>query len=317
MPVSAIVFYNNTVVGDTLVVGILDADKTPQLLVPGIVFSSPDPCANQPTFPADCRIKIKSGSGAEHLQFQIGGKIFGGKTGFGAWNLNMTTLLLDSSGNLIPKSVSTIPFAIQLTPATLRVTVPVNVAVSVDGVKLSPGPALVPVVLGDHNITVPNIAQIDATTREVFDHWGDDGSTDPFRIILIVNDTNLEAVFVTQHLLTIEGPQPSSEGAGWYDASAVATFSVQAVEPMSGPLGLLGGKLKFQAWYENGTLLTDQTTGTITMNTPHTITAVWQTDYLLPAAILVGIIILLAFAYLVAHRRRRTPKKTGSKRRSR
>ncbi len=317
IPISAIVFYNNTVAGDTLVVGILDAEKSPQLPVPGVVTSSPDRCTNQPTFPADCRIMIKSGSGAEHLEFQIGGKIFGGKIGLGAWNLNMTALLLDSSGNLIPKSVSTILFAIQLTPATLRVIVPVNVAVSIDGVKLPPGPAQVPVVLGDHNITVPTIAQVDTMTRQVFDHWGDDGSTDPYRTVLITNDTNFEAVYVTQHLLTIEGPQLTSEGAGWYDESAAATFSVQAVEPMSGPLGLLGGKLKFQGWYENGTLLTDQTSGTIRMNTPHTITAIWQTDYSLPAAVLVGIVILLAFAYLVAHRRRSTRKRTVSKRRSR
>lgn len=317
LPISAIVFYNNTVAGETLVIGLLDADKTPQLPVPGVVTSSPDPCANQPSFPADCRIKTKSGSGAEHLEFKIGGKIFGGKSALGPWNLNMTTLLLDSSGNLIPKSVSTILFAIQLTPATLQVIVPVNVAVSIDGVKLPPGPTQVPVVLGDHNMTVPPIAQIDTTTRKVFDHWSDDGSTNPNRTILITKDTNVEAVYITQHLLTIEGPQLTSEGAGWYDENAVATFSVQSVESMSGPLGLLGGKLKFQGWYENGTLLTDQTTGNIKMNTPHTINANWQTDYSLPAATLLGIVILLAFAYLVAKRRRGTRKRTASKRRSR
>ncbi len=249
------------------------------------------------------------------MEFKIGG-ILGSKPGLGTWDLNMTAFLLDSNGNLIPQSVSSIPFAIQLTPAILRVIVPANVAVSIDGVKQPPGPAQVPVVLGEHNITLPTIAQIDTTTRVRFNHWAD-GSTDSNRTVLITNDTSIEVVYVTQHLLTVAGPQLTSEGAGWYDEGAAATFSVPAVEPMSGPLGSLGGKLRFQGWYENGELLTDQTTGTITMSTPHTITAIWQTDYSVPAAILVGIIIILILAYLVARRRTSKRKRPPSRPRSR
>ncbi len=314
IPVTAIVFYNDTAPGNSLRVAILDADKTPQTIVPGIVTSSFDPCVNPPVLAALCAIHLSASSGAEHLEFKIGG-ILGDKRGPGIWNLNITAVLLDSNNQLIPKSVSTILFAIQLVPATLRVTVPAAVSVTVDGVKQPPGPAQVGVALGEHNMTVPSLAQVDPTTRVRFDHWAD-GPTDTSRRVFITNDTNIEAVYVTQYLLTITGPQLTSMGAGWYDEGTTATFSVPSVEPMSEPLGFLGGKLKFQGWYENGKLLTDQTTGTITMNKPHTIAAVWQTDYSLPAAILVGIIIILAFAYLTA-RRRRTAKRTRPRTRRR
>ncbi len=296
-----------------MMVGILDADKTPQTIVPGIVTSANHPCVNPPLLAALCKVNISAGSGAERMEFKIGG-ILGNKRGLGTWDLNITAALFDSTGKLVLNSASSIVFAIQQTPATLTVVVPADVAVSIDGVKLPSGPAQVPVLLGDHNITVPTIAQVNATTRVRFDHWAD-GSTDLNRTVFITNDTSLEAVYVTQRLLTVAGLGLTSEGAGWYDEGATATYSVPLVESMSGLFGILGGKLKFQGWYENGELLTDQTTGTITMSKPHTITAVWQTDYSVPAMILVGVLLILAFAYLMA--RRRTAKRTRPRTRRR
>jgi len=307
IPVTAIVFYNNTVPGYTVKVGILDAEKTPQTLIPGIVLSYPDPCLNQPVLEALCVVRTPASSGAEHLDFKIGG-ILGGKRGPGTWALNITTALFDSNNTLVPKSVSSVPFEIELTPVTLTVTVPAAVAVSVDGVQQQPGPAEVGVALGEHNITVPEIAQVDATTRLRFDHWAD-GLTDTNRTVLVSSATNFEVVYVTQNLLTLTGPQPISTGAGWYDADATATFSVETIEQMSGLLGMLGGKLKFQGWYENGELLTDLTTGTIFMNRPHTLTAVWQEDYSVPVVIISGLVIILSLAYLVTHRRTTQPRR--------
>jgi hypothetical protein len=305
--VSATIFYNGSAPGNSLLVGILDADKTPQTVVAGIITRSSRPCANPP-LAAVCRMNISAGSGAEQLEFQIGG-ILGDKHGIGRWNLNITAVLLDSANKLIPNSASSILFTIQLTPAIFTVIVPAAVTVYVDGVKQPPGPAQVPVVLGEHNVTLPTIAQVDATTRVRFDHWAD-GSTEANRTLFIANDTSFEIAYVTQHLLTITGPQLTSTGAGWYDENTTAAFSVAPVEPMSGHLGVLGGKLKFQGWYENGKLLTDQTSGTIIMNQPHTITAVWQTDYSLPALILLGILIVVALVYLFVRRGNITKRKT-------
>jgi hypothetical protein len=246
-------------------------------------------------------MNIPAGAGAEHLKFQIGG-ILGDKHAIGTWNLNITTALVDQTGKLVEDSANSISFAVQLTPAILTVVVPASVAVSVDGMKQPTGPTQVPVVVGDHNITVPTFAQVDASTRVRFDHWPD-GSTNPNTTLFVGNDTNIEVAYVTQYLLTVAGPQLTSTGAGWYDADATATFSVASTEPMNDPLGALGGKLRFQSWYEDGKLLTDQTSGSITMHQPHTVTAVWQADYSQPATIIVGIMIIaFAIAYLLVRK---------------
>jgi hypothetical protein len=305
--VTAIVYYSNTTPGNYLVTGIIDQDMTHHEITPGIVTSSPDSCLNQPVLAALCVIRINTGSGAEHMDFKIGG-ILGGKRGPGTWNLNITTALFDPNHNLIPKTTSTVLFGIQLTPVMVKVTVPASVAVSVDGVQQPAGPAVIGVALGEHNVSVPALVQVDTTTRLMFDHWPD-GSTDTNRTIFITSDANITVTYVTQNLLTIAGPQATSTGAGWYNEDQTATFSVAATEPMAGLLGNFGGEMKFQGWYENGQLLTSSATGTVSMNRPHTIAAVWQADYSEPALILTGIVIVFALAYLMA--RRRTNKPAG------
>jgi len=311
--VTAIVYYNNTTPGNYLYTGIIDQDTTPHEITPGIVTSSPDSCLNQPVLAALCVIGIKTATSAEHLNFKIGG-ILGGKHGPGTWDLNMTTALFDPAHNLIPKTTSTVLFGIQLTPLALKVTVPASVAISVDGVQEPPGPAVVGVTLGKHNISVPALVQVGPTTRLMFDHWPD-GSTDTNRTVFIISDTNITIAYVTQNLLTLAGPQAISTGAGWYNEAETATFSVAQTEPIPGLLGSLGGKMKFQGWDENGQLLTSSTTGTISMNRPHTLTAVWQADYSEPLLILTGILIIFALAYLMVRRRPNKPARRRPHRR--
>lgn len=77
---------------------------------------------------------------------------------------------------------------------------------------------------------------------------------------------------------------------------------------MSGLLGTLGGNLKFQGWYENGTLLTSQPSGTIAMKSAHSITATWQADYSEPAAIIVGTLVVVALAGYLFMRKREIVK---------
>ena len=152
IPVTVTVYYNDTTPGYELVVGILDARAVPQSVVPGIVTTSTDPCLNQGELAARCVIKVPTASGVERIGFQIGG-IFGGERGPGMWYLNMTSVLLDGKGNLVPHSMSSTIFSMNLTPVTLNVVVPGSVAVSVDGVEQAPGPSAVGVALGQHNIS--------------------------------------------------------------------------------------------------------------------------------------------------------------------
>jgi hypothetical protein len=316
IPVAVMVYYNNTVPGDGLVVGILDAALRPQRIVPGVVISSTDPCINQPELAALCTITIRAASGAERITFQIGG-IFGGRRAPGTWVLNFTSALIDVQGHLVPGSVSSTIFMITLVPVALTISVPAQVAVSVDGVQQTPGPVSIGVGLGQHNITVPELVQVNETTRLRFTQWSD-GYPTTLRSIVVINATTLQAVYVRQNLLTLIGAGQNATGTGWYDANTNATFSTNQYQPMRGVLASFGAKLVFHGWFENGQLLTSSSTGTIGMGSPHTLTAIWQVDYSIPEAILFAavaavIVILLALRRRKLTRPRRRRQRTRRK----
>jgi hypothetical protein len=302
IPVTTTVYYNDTTPGYQLAVGILDAGAVPQNIIPGIVTTSTDPCLNQGELGAVCVIKIPAASGVEHIAFQIGG-IFGGNHRPGVWQLNITSAILDEQANLIPHSTSSTIFSIDLTPVTLNVVVPGSVAVSVDGAKQAPGPAAVGVALGQHNITVPALVQVDPTTRLRFDHWSG-GSTETIHTVIVTGNVSVEAVYVTQNLLTIVGTGENTIGAGWYDADTIATFSANQYEPITGLLGAMGAKMTFQGWYENGQLITNSPNGTISMDKPHTLTGVWQADFTVPGGIILGTVAAIVIACLAVRRRK-------------
>jgi hypothetical protein len=305
IPVTATIYYNDTTPTYQLVVGILDSGAAPQSIVPGVVTASTDPCLNQGELGAVCVIKIPAASGVEHIEFQIGG-IFGGKHGPGVWQLNITSTILDRQANVIPHSTSSTIFSIDLAPVMLNVVVPGSVAVSVDGAKQAPGPAAVGVALGQHNVTVPALVQVGPMTRLRFDHWSD-GSVETIHTVIVAGNMSVEAVYVTQNLLTIVGTGPNAIGAGWYDADTIATFSANQYEPITGPLGAMGARMTFQGWYENGQLITNSPNGTISMNKPHTISGVWQADFTVPGGIMLGTVAAIVIAYLAVRRRKTKP----------
>jgi hypothetical protein len=300
--VTATVTYRDADPGYTLLVGILDMDRPSADFVPGIATGSPGGCLNQPVLLAWCVSRTQGSSGVEHLEFRIGG-ILGGNAGVESWNLNMTAALYDANNTLVHGSVSSVPFRIALSPMTLEVLVPAGAVVWVDGVKQQAGPVQLPIGAGTHNVTVPEIVQVDEGTRLRFDHWKD-GPTQPNRIITVNLSESIEAVYVSQYLLTITGQTPSTQGGGWYDQGYVATYSTADTEQMSSLLGLLGGKLTFQGWYENNNLLSDSSIDNIIMNNPHTLTLVTQADYTMPIAILGGLAgSLVVAAYLIFRRK--------------
>jgi hypothetical protein len=304
--VSVTILYNNTVIGTQLVVGVLDAGVSPQALVPGVVTSTTGTCINQAELAARCAISLTKSSGFEHIDFQLGG-ILGGKQEPGVWDLNITSVLIDQQNNLVPDSVSSKLFKIDLTPVELNVNVPSNVPVSVDGVLQPPGPASVGVALGPHVLAVPQFVNVTQSTRLRFDHWSD-GNPSVNRTVDVTNGTTLQADYVTQNLLTLIGVQSNQTVSNWYDSDTNATFSTDQYGPMSGGLNALGLRLSLQGWYENGQLLTSSTTGTISMDKPHVLTAIWQVDYSIPAVIVVVAILAAALlAFLVVRRRKRRP----------
>jgi hypothetical protein len=316
-PLSVVVtvYYNNTVAGYRLVVGVLDADLSPARIVSGIVVSYNDPCANEPEGAAVCAITVPMSSGVERLGFQIGG-IFGGGGKPGSWDLNVTSILMDSQNNLIPGSASSKLFKINLTAVALSVDAPPYVAVSIDGVTEPAGFVSIDVALGQHNITVPQFVNVSQSTRLRFDQWSD-GNPSAHRIIMVTNSTYLKADYVIQNLLTLIGVQGNVTVSNWYDADENGTFSTSQYEPIPGVLGAFGVRQAFRGWYENGRLLTDSPNGIISMDTPHTLTAFWQADYSIPTELTLGIIALVIIILLFTQRKNRNRRRRSKRRRKR
>jgi hypothetical protein len=308
--VTATVGYQNAASGYYLLVGISNAGQTPAKIIPGIPTSSPDRCVNEQILAAYCIVKPRNSTGSEFLEFKIGG-ILGAPNKEGDWKLNMTAALITPNNTLVENSGSTAIFTITISPMILTLKMPAMVTVTVDGVKQPPGPVQLPVSAGAHNLSVPITVPVDNTTRLKFDTWTD-GFAVPNRTVKISSSTTYEAVYVTQYRLTIIGQAASAKGQGWYDEGSIALFSVDDAQPMSGTLGLLGGKLRFQGWYEGNRLQTNSSSDMILMDRPHTLTVHWRPEYTMPLIIMVAVLIILISAYLIIHRRA-TAKSTRDK----
>jgi len=290
----------------TLVIGVLDQAKTQPTAVPAVTVASPYPCLNQPSLNSLCTIRLKNSAGSEYLVVKMGG-ILGNNNTSGTLHLAFSVILLDEKGDGIQHSLSSVPFQISVTPTPLLfVKVPSAVSVSVDGVTQVPGSIDgIPLTVGQHALSVPSLLNANNSTRLKFDHWSD-GSTTPDRSALAGSDIGLEAFYVAQHPLTLNSSLGVTSGAGWYDSNSTATFSVTPTfVPMNGLMGMLGARVGFHGWYENGNLITSSSTATIAMNQAHTLTASWQPDYTLPEAVAaVAIMIVVAVGCLMMKRRR-------------
>jgi hypothetical protein len=318
--VTATITYRDARPGYILVVAILNGGASPKI-VPGTSASSPDQCTNPSVLAAFCTIQTRNSQGAEHLEFKIGG-ILGDSHGSGNWMLNITAALTTPNNTLVRNSGSSISFSISLSPMILTVKVPTSVAASIDGLKQPPGPAQVPISAGLHNLTVPVTVEFDNQTRLKFSRWSD-GITVPNRTVRISTSRAYEAIYVRQYELTTNGQANSAIGQGWYDAGSDAAISVADMEPMSGVLGLLGGKLRFHAWYEDNQFLTNSSLCMIFMDRPHTLTVMWQADYTTPLTYIAVIVAILILAYFTIHHlsrvkapRRRVRKRKRSTRAS-
>ncbi|HYW01477.1 MAG TPA: hypothetical protein VE862_08405 [Candidatus Acidoferrum sp.] len=312
--VSANVSYAGAGQNYTLIVGLLDQDVTPPVPVSAIATASPYPCVNQPSLNPLCAIRLQNASGYESLQIKVGG-ILGNHSIQGAWNLALSVVLLDANNNPVENSRSSVPFQIFFTPTPLLfVKVPFSVSVSVDGIAQLPGPIDgAPLTVGQHSLSVPTLVNVSDTARLRFDHWSD-GSLSPTRSVYAQSDVGLEAFYVTQHSLMLNSSIGVTSGAGWYDSNSTATFSVSPNSaPLPGMMGMLGARLTVQGWYENGSLITSSSTGTISMDQAHTLVASWQPDYTIPEAVTVVIaIIIVAIGYITLKKRSPSKKPKSS-----
>jgi len=107
-------------------------------------------------------------------------------------------------------------------------------------------------------------------------------------------------LYETEYYLKVVSEYEATKGEGWYKAGSVATFSVTT--PFSGPWGI---QYQLKQW--TGDFEGSSATGTILMNGPKEVTALWTTDYT-PfytfLAIVTGATAIVIATILVSWRRR-------------
>jgi hypothetical protein len=312
-PVNVAIPYTGAKRGFWLIVGIADL-KLNNTIVPGTATGSPFPCLNPPVAQAFCQAQLQSDSGVENMQFKIGGIFANAQHPPGIWDLQIAAEILDLNFTVFSRSV--LSFAIDFAPAWLTVEVPGNATFWVDG-NASTG--AIPVALGRHSIAVPMFVTINDTERMRFDSWAD-GFPQPNRTLLVSSNVKLSVVYDTQYRLSIDTNAAGANiaGAGWYDDGSLASFSVTGSQlSTGGVLDLLGAKVTFQGWFEDGKLITANSSGSIEMNSPHTILAEWTTDYSIPVIFFALVVALSLGAYLMINLAGRKTKKTPPGRRTR
>lgn len=291
--------------GDVLLAFVFDGATS--TYASGSGSSSPDKClplgATQLNGKAVCGWFLASSSGTEHLTFDL--QFSTHRT---TYNLVATAAVATTAGEAIFTSLSEQKFSITA-GSKLKLTVDTQstVPITIDGTPVGVGTASLDVDPGTHSISVPGLVPIDNLTQLRFDHW-DDGSNLPTRSVDVESDITIGAIFVTQHKFILVSPV-NATGAGWYDDGSTAHFSVPLSRPIEGALGVLGGKLQFKGWYENGKLVTTSNAGTIQMNDAHSLGAEWQADYTLPIAIIGGIIAVIGAALVFSFRRAKSGKR--------
>ena len=96
----------------------------------------------------------------------------------------------------------------------------------------------------------------------------------------------ITAYYDTYYRLTVDSLYGAVDGEGWYKAGTKATWAlVNDTVPMGGLLGFFQGKYRATS-----------SSGTLTMDSPKTITILWESDYLLPYILIPLVIVVIILA---------------------
>jgi ribosomal protein L40E len=173
---------------------------------------------------------------------------------------------------------------------TLSVSVPNQVSVTLDGVQESAGSTNLQLSTGVHTISVPDVVQINSTSRLKFYGWSD-GSTHTTTAFDLENDTEISATYITQYL--VNATSDSTLQSGWYDQGTVVQFTVNTQLVNQYRL-LVGG---FSGWYNNGQPIANSPNASLTVNGPVNLTDSWNyLPILIPVLIVVIVAVILFFA---------------------
>ncbi|MDD5338506.1 MAG: caspase family protein [Dehalococcoidales bacterium] len=120
-----------------------------------------------------------------------------------------------------------------------------------------------------HTMTVPDVIDVGTGTRYLFVRWDDD-SVSTARII---SKGSYSAGYRLEYLFDISSAYGVVTSAGWYSRNTTVDFSVTPF------LETAYAKFYFEGW--SGDYTGTLSTGSILMDGPKTVTAVWRTVYLL------------------------------------
>jgi len=125
------------------------------------------------------------------------------------------------------------------------------------------------------------IIQVDPNTRYVFSHWsGDYSGVGSTGTITMNGPRNIVAVYQLQYQLNVlvqPATAPMPQGAGWYNAGSTVNLNVAGQ--------IIGGadnnRLVFQGWSVDGQSLQPSATLSLTMNSPHSVSAQYKQQFYL------------------------------------
>jgi len=139
-----------------------------------------------------------------------------------------------------------------------------------------------------------------AGTRYVFKGWEVDGVPQSGNPITIAMDGphKVVAKYQAQYELVVdsEGGLGNPQGSGFYDAGSTATFSVTS------PVGFLIQQV-FVRW--EGDFTGDSPQGSLTMDKPKVVHAVWRIDYTQLYIVIAAVAVLIALGLMLMMKRRR------------
>jgi hypothetical protein len=150
-------------------------------------------------------------------------------------------------------------------------------------------------------------------SRLIFDGWylNSKKLTAEPTTVIVDGPITLQGRYRTEYYLNVTSPIGNALGSGWYTKGSTASFTISSASvPAEGLIGLLGTKRSFARWAGSNNFLGAPVDlhGSVVMNRPTEIEAIWQDDYsslITNVAILFIVIAVLGLAAIVTARRRR------------
>ncbi|MCE4606823.1 MAG: hypothetical protein F7B59_05785 [Desulfurococcales archaeon] len=139
-------------------------------------------------------------------------------------------------------------------------------------------------------VNLESPAQVSPGVRMVFEKWDTGSRALPLKII-VTKPMTLTAIWKKQYKLFIDTKVPATKGDGWYDENSKATISAAKTVASK-----FGSKYVFEGW--QGDYKSLSSTGSLLMDSPKHVTAVWEKSYSgTYINITIAIIIILGFYY--------------------